>query len=230
MVHRTVRAAAQRCPPISHADDVAVYVVNLARPGVTADALELLSDHERQRASEFRLLSRSTQFVVCRAVIRLLLADEVGCDPGQLPLAETRLGRPYLACDSQTWNFSISHSRHLGLVAIRHDRQVGVDLQYPRLDYPWPRLITRFCRSEEARVALREFQERGDLALLERWVAKEALLKAVGYGLTYPPARIHLQREGSGWNCAGSLVATRRTRIIVLKSLGAIPAALALVD
>jgi 4'-phosphopantetheinyl transferase len=229
-VHETVRGIAQRCRPTPEAEDVAVYVIDLARPGALAQAWTLLNDGERKRAGALRLLSRRVQFVLCRAMIRLLLGEEIGCDPRRLCFAENRFGQPYLVCEEQSWTFSISHSRHIGLVAIRQGGHVGVDIQHARPGYPWQQLARHFCGQAEAQVAAREAHERGDIALLERWVAKEALLKAAGYGLAYPPTQIDLQRAARGWECTVAFAPVACARVVALDPVGGVPAALAVLD
>lgn len=119
-----------------------------------------------------------------RAELPGILAGEIGADPAAIRLARTPAGKPYLDHpDARGLRFSVSHSGELGVVAVTHGREVGVDVQRTR---PVARaaLIAerRFTGAEAAELRRLEGAQR--LALFHRlWVRKEAYLKATGAGV-----------------------------------------------
>jgi 4'-phosphopantetheinyl transferase len=156
----------------------------------------LLAPGERRRAASFRLAERARQFVICRASARVLLGAELGIDPSDVPIEEDSCGRPTVAAWTG-WDFNIAHSREVGLVALRSGGRVGVDVQLAQAGYPWSRVMRRICRRIELEELTHEASEIGDVAYLERWVAKEALLKMLGTGFTRDP-RIEIRRDHRG--------------------------------
>jgi hypothetical protein len=73
-----------------------------------------------------------------------------------------------------------------------------VDLQRVNPARPWERLLERICDVAELAEARAEISEIEHRAFFERWVAKEALLKALGCGLSVPPAQVRLDRRLDG--------------------------------
>ncbi len=97
--------------------------------------------------------------------------------------------------------FNLAHGDGAALLAISHRRDdVGVDIERiaPESERPWRKLLERICHPSEAREALEEARTIGARAFYERWVGKEAVLKALGHGLRVSPAEVPLRRDGSG--------------------------------
>jgi|HubBroStandDraft_2_1064218.scaffolds.fasta_scaffold33963_2 phosphopantetheinyl transferase len=96
--------------------------------------------------------------------------------------------------------FNLAHRDGAALLAINHRRyDVGVDLErIASGSRPWERLLARICHPAEAREALAEARTIGSRAFYERWVGKEAVLKALGLGLRVSPAEVPLRRDGAG--------------------------------
>jgi phosphopantetheinyl transferase len=176
-------------------DDAEVVLLDLSETGEadSRESLELLSEDEKARAGAFRHDLRRRQFVETRAAVRRGLARRLDIDPAEVRLVTGPRGRPELV-GGECW-FNVAHSDHLALVAFRSEGAIGVDLQ--RLDpaLPWRRLLARICDELELAEARAEARAVAHLAFFERWVAKEALLKALGCGLSVPPAQVRLSRR-----------------------------------
>jgi 4'-phosphopantetheinyl transferase len=142
----------------------------------------LLSDDERARAGGFvgPLLQR--RFVVARSRLRALLGRHVGCDPRRLVFVLNEHGKPRLA-DHPGVHFSLSHSQDRALLAVSDGPEIGADLEMVRpvdhLD-----LSRRYFHPDE--VAAIERQEDPRLAFFRIWTLKEAVVKAIGLGLSLP--------------------------------------------
>lgn len=191
---------ADRCPSMEVAlnGDVEVMLLDLSQIE-TADeqeSLALLSEAERERARSFRSSLRRRQFVRARAAVRLTLGQRLGVDPAEVRLVSGAHGRPEVA--GQACWFSVSHDEHLVVVAFRRGGAVGVDLQRLNPARPWERLLERICDAAELTEARAEVSEIEHRAFFERWVVKEALLKALGCGLSVPPAHVRLDRRMDG--------------------------------
>lgn len=124
--------------------------------------------------------------VSAEAQARLWLGAQLGVAPPAVPLVRDDRQRPRLTAAFAQHDCSWSHSGDGLLIAVGAGLQVGIDLERRR---PRPRALTlaqRFFTAREAQwlagIAAGDARE---LAFLRLWCAKEAVLKAHGYGLSF---------------------------------------------
>lgn len=144
-----------------------------------------LSADERERAARGRP-DVQRRFVACRGRLRLLLARLLNVEPRDVVFRYGRQGKPSLEGEgSHGWRFNISHSGDVAIFAISRS-EVGVDIEVTNgreslesLAASAPSILADGERL--AWLALPGCERIG--ALLRTWVAKEALLKAMGHGI-----------------------------------------------
>ncbi|HEY8063397.1 MAG TPA: 4'-phosphopantetheinyl transferase superfamily protein [Methylosinus sp.] len=147
---------------------------DLAAPWPDAD-WNVLNTEERERALRFFRHEDRLRMVSTRAALRRLLGERIGADPATLRFTAGRYGRPELAGGGVSFN--VSHSGDCALVAFSRHWAVGVDIE--RVD------ATADVAGLATITLTREEREGIDVAgFFERWVAKEAALKALGLGIT----------------------------------------------
>lgn len=196
-----------------------VCEVTLVRLSLTATDSEcrqlaaLLAAEEQERAGR-RLPDVRRRAVVSRGRLRQLLGRLLALPPQAVPLATNPHGKPVLSgrhADAITFN--VSHSGDEGLIAVTRQVPVGIDLEIvkPTQDAAWARLMagTIFAAEELAHwQTLPEHQTAA--AVLDAWVAKEAVFKAAGTGigdrlrqclLPRPLPRAGLLHDGSSGCC-----------------------------
>lgn len=162
---------------------VAVAFETLAVDDATVAALmPILGADERARAARFRFARDRRRFVVRRARLRQLLGAAVGRAPAALVFAGSSHGKPLLADGPP---FSLSHSADMMLLAIG-EGDVGCDIEWidPALDWP-PLAETFFTATERAALAALP-PAAARRAFFACWARKEAFVKALGLGLSYP--------------------------------------------
>ncbi|GGW13181.1 4'-phosphopantetheinyl transferase [Streptomyces capoamus] len=129
------------------------------------------------------------EYVNCRATVRRLLARLLGVDPVGVPMGR----RPCPGCGSPEHGppavllpggplLSISHSEGLGMLAVSPG-PVGVDVEALR-DVRVTELAGAALTAAEQQVVLGTPEPRRARAFLRCWTRKEAVLKAVGIGIT----------------------------------------------
>ena len=147
--------------------------------------LHLLSSDELQRASAFRLDIHRQWFIACRAALRLILGAHLATRPYHLRFRYGPSGKPEIDSGGSEIRFNVSHTHGRALIATAERFDVGVDIerQAPVLD--WNRLSLLIFSDPERR----ELAETADkpTAFLRGWTRKEAVLKAIGVGLTGSP-------------------------------------------
>ena len=161
------------------------------------DASSWLSENEQERAR--RLLSdrHRRHYIVAHAVLRWILGRYVGNSPEKLTIQKTSAGKPFLQ-DSPSIRFNLTHSHGRALVAIAEGQDVGIDLELVRPEVDVVALAKRFLSSRD-----QAFIEDGDGTglherFLKAWVAREAVFKATGTGLTFPLKNDHIELAEDG--------------------------------
>ena len=156
-------------------------------PGASreAAALDLLDAGERARLRRFRHPRRLREFVLCRAALRAVLCDRLGCRNAELAFAASRHGKPHALVDGipNPVSFNVSHSEKNGLIALAPAGRIGVDVEErcTRRD-PDGELRTMFAPLERAELARATGRSKVHL-FYTLWTMKEALVKALGVGL-----------------------------------------------
>ncbi len=143
----------------------------------------VLCAEERRRAARYRRDQDRIRFIAARATLRCLLAAHLGAEPRALAFAYGANGKPTLKPGGGL-EFNLSHSGDLAVIALAHDREVGVDVERLRPLSSAQRIAERLWSSDEA-AALGTLDEDERLtAFFATWTRKEAVVKALGEGIT----------------------------------------------
>ena len=152
-------------------------------------AADVLDSEERERARRLRVPAAHRRFVASRAALRKILGRYVGARPETVAFSYGPAGKPRLERTAEL-RFNLSHSGDLALCAIRVGGEVGVDVEAIRPLRDASRLVQRHFSSGE-REAWKDLRPGRRLEGFYRtWTRKEAMLKSVGLGLTYPLERV----------------------------------------
>lgn len=149
---------------------------------------ELLSPDERERAARLRRPADRELFAARRGACRILLARYAGAAPGSLRFAHGPHGQPSLVSPgiSSSPRFSVSHTDGLILLAVVREGAVGVDVERVR-ELPDMRRVARHLFSAREKQELEEVPRPALAAAFFRcWTRKEAFVKAIGAGTTFP--------------------------------------------
>ncbi len=175
-------------------DQALVWVVPLdVTTDVYAGCEGLLSADEVARANRFVTDQLRRRFVVCRGRLRQLLAACLDTSPEKLAFHYAQWGKPYLSTSGP--QFNVSHSADWALVSMSLS-PVGIDLEVPerRINF---RAIASQVLSDHERLWWQALPGPDrDLATLQLWVCKEALLKALGLGIADGLQQISFDRPG----------------------------------
>jgi 4'-phosphopantetheinyl transferase len=146
-----------------------------------------LTEVERQRAASFRFEKDAIRWSGFRAQLRRILASVIHVSPQDVPIVLTPLGKPVLSPPFDGLHFSLSHCEDLALIALCTDGAIGVDVEPAARAADLSGCEQTFCHPDE--IAELPAESRCQ-RLMEIWTAKEALLKAMGTGLTHPPETV----------------------------------------
>lgn len=165
---------------------------------------ECLSSEERQRASRFHRPLDRARFLAGRGWLRRLLAREMLCAPGEVRIVTGDVGKPRLACGNL--RFNAARSAGIAFYATSWRMEVGVDVEAIRPAANVDEIAARlFSPAEQRALASLPPAQRME-ASFQCWTRKEAYVKGVGAGLSFPLRTVDVWARGrprtvvSGWS------------------------------
>ena len=172
--------------PFARAGDADVVHVDVTpHPAREEAALSWLDEGERSRRERFRHDGRRRQYTLCRAALRAILCDRLGCGNEELSFVESERGKPHalLRGAPAPVSSSVSHSGVHGLLAVARYGRLGVDVEERVARKDLDALMEAVLAPEErAEIVAAGAGERiGRFYGL--WTIKEAVVKALGTGL-----------------------------------------------
>lgn len=167
----------------------AVHVWTLPIPTLERQLSEpqnLLSADEIERWQRYRFEEDRRRFATTRQALRLLLGKYTGANPKNLAFSYGTQGKPRLAQPTRDLSFNVSHSRDFAVLAFTRDRQLGVDIEFHKPDVEVSDLAHRFFSLSEQQALKKKSNAERRGFFYQIWTAKEALIKAIGTGLSLP--------------------------------------------
>ena len=175
--------------PLFLRKDVHIWRAGLDLPGKNIEKLrETLASDERIRADHFRFERDRSRFIAARGILRLIISRYLSVEPGAIRFIYAKEGKPKLqkALGKTGIQFNLSHSEGLALYVFAWNREVGIDIEYMREISQIEQIVEQFFSVRErvlfGALPLREKKE----TFFNWWTRKEAFIKAVGEGLSYP--------------------------------------------
>lgn len=191
--------------------DVHLWSVALDSPSEPLERLwGLLSLDEQVRARRFHFERDRNRYVVGRAVLRTLIGRYLSLPPTTLVFDYGTHGKPELSSvvGGRKLAFNLSNTQDQALIGFCWGGPIGVDIEQIRPLNDAHDIAKRFFSANENAIFQTIPPEQIPQAFFNCWTRKEAFIKAVGEGLSYPldqfdvtlapgePARI-LQIRGS---------------------------------
>jgi 4'-phosphopantetheinyl transferase len=168
--------------PASH--EAIVFSFSLDAPENEYVALEkTLNAEEIARADRFLLPQLRWRYVVCRGRLRKIIGAALGLPPAEVNFQYEQWGKPKLAGAAfPALHFNVSHSQGWGLIALART-SLGVDLEIPNDRINYRAIVSQVLSPQERQAWDRLPGRTRDEAVMQLWVCKESLLKAMGLGI-----------------------------------------------
>ncbi|HEX2093753.1 MAG TPA: 4'-phosphopantetheinyl transferase superfamily protein [Longimicrobiaceae bacterium] len=149
---------------------------------------ELLATDELARVDRFRFDRDRRRSTVARGVLRMLLGRYLAESPRRVEFRYESHGKPVLAGGpaDRGVRFNVSHSGELALFAFTRGRELGVDVELVHSIEDAEQIAERFFSAAENAVFRSLPAELREEAFFNCWTRKEAYIKAVGEGLSFP--------------------------------------------
>ena len=159
---------------------VAVYHIDLAASsGREAEAVATLNKEEVERWRRYHSGGPRRRYALCRAALRTILCQALGCENSALDFHLMAYGKPIALTNGvpAEINFNVSHSGDHGLIAISKDSLVGVDIEDRATRFPLDSLIEASLSPHERKELSLLDVDAQDRVFLDRWTIKEAIIK-----------------------------------------------------
>ncbi len=189
--------------PFTQFDGVTVVHVDLVRHEANERAAwAWLDAEERRRAHRFQHTGARRRYVLCRASLRSLLCDSLGCANRKLAFDTAEHGKPFATVNRlrAPIGFNVSHSGQHGLIALASRGRVGVDVEERVPQRNLDTLVEAVFGPDERADMAAAGGSRKLRLFLDLWTMKEALSKALGTGLSMDVASFEIpqtMRQGA---------------------------------
>ena len=160
----------------------------LSEPNLLPDYGYILTDSERQQHGRFHFAKDRHRYLVTRLLIRHVLSRYVPIKPQDWRFEATHYGKPFITNVhpvAQDLSFNISHSDSVVVVAIAHQRSIGIDIEDLSRKAPLE-VADHFFSPYEVRQLRALPSAQQPRRFFDLWTLKESYIKARGKGLSIP--------------------------------------------
>jgi 4'-phosphopantetheinyl transferase len=145
---------------------------------------ELLADDELERAERFHFQKDRNEFICCRGFLRETLSNYTRIPSSEIRFNYGENGKPELI-DTNEIKFNLSHSKEYALLALAEVDEIGIDIELIK-EIPEMFDIANELYSENENGILKNSPKENKNIFFTFWTRKEAIIKAVGRGLSAP--------------------------------------------
>ena len=173
-------------------EEIELYRVNVGEKASLVPRFEaLLAPNEKERASAFRFDRDRVRFIVMRGMLRLILSSCLDTEAASIELEVDKYGKPSVPGGAE---FSVGYSGDIGLIAVA-STPVGVDIEEVDPRNVTAEMVEEVFSPGEKKSYLSGVMSEDVGTFYRGWVRKEAIVKAVGRGLSYPLSQVGSRLE-----------------------------------
>lgn len=156
------------------------------------------TDQERLRASTFIFAADEQAYLAAHGLLRRALDERFpGYGLRAAQFSAGRYGKPYLPAEWPDVRFSLSHCRTWVCCVVCPGLDCGIDVE-PLDGACSPSLEQAALTSRERHLLYGQRGDRRAASFFRIWTAKEAVLKALGTGLSYPLEAVEIDLADDG--------------------------------
>ena len=171
-------------------NDVHVWRLNLdATPSRMRQLTKILSADERKKAERFRFDRHQRRYIVSHAILRIILGRfYLDIEPHKLEFGRGDYGKPHVAnrFPERKLCFNIASSNELAMYAVTRNDEIGIDVEFERELSDAAEIAAHYFSSGEIAALQSLPAETRQKGFYNCWTRKEAFIKAIGQGLSFP--------------------------------------------
>lgn len=156
---------------------------------------EKLSEDEKSKAKKIIIKEVKYRSILSKVITRNILSKYLDKEFNLINYYYNEFGKPILSSDINHLNldFNNSHSGNLGVMAITKKKPIGIDVEQVIELKNLDELINHIFTDNEINELYRLNQIDKTLMFYKIWTAKEAFVKAIGQGLSFPIKNIEFK-------------------------------------
>lgn len=167
-------------------DQIHMWYINIDDYQTHIDSLiNYLDPHETKRAQRFKFAKDRNSFICSHAILRWLLSKYCNCNQKKIIYNYNAFNKPALN-NNHNIHFNLSHSSHRAVIAITRNSPIGIDIEFIQTKPILDDLAKRFFSEQEYNEYKTIPQQQKTLGFYNCWTSKEAFVKALGTGFTFP--------------------------------------------
>jgi len=154
-----------------------------------------LSNQEKTQAEKFINKPLRDRYVMSHGLLRYLLSFYVGSKPHEIEYSVNQFGKPFLKEESSRVQFNMSHSKDYAAYIMALDCQVGIDIEWKDKTINFEEISDLVLSPAETNNFNKLDPEGKFHTFYDIWTKKEAIVKAIGEGLSYPLKTIEIMNS-----------------------------------
>ena len=156
------------------------YKIDLVKyQDLLSNLINLLTPYERDRANRYHFSKDKNRFIICRSLLKVLLAEHLGLQVEKICIDIDANKKPYLASHPSVY-FNVTHAGDYALIAIAKT-PVGIDIEYINKSFDFTEILSSVFSDTEINHINNSNNKRNSFYQL--WTRKEAVVKAIGKGI-----------------------------------------------
>lgn len=160
--------------------DIKLFKIELSKYFNIVDYLiNFLTSNEIDRAQRYRHTKDRNRFIICRSLLKYLLAKETNLEISKIQFKKTENKKPYFPLDTSLF-FNISHAGNYAIIAIG-PCELGVDIEFVDKDFNFHEILGSVYNESEINI-INNFDNKR-YSFYKFWTRKEAIVKAIGKGI-----------------------------------------------
>ena len=145
----------------------------------------ILNELEKEKATKYRFEKDRDCSIIARGVIRMLLGNYLKIHPKDVKLKLGEFGKPFLN-ELSDIQFNVSHSANAIVLTFVKKDKIGVDIEHTKRNIEVNTIAKQFFSKEEITALFSLDEKYQKQAFFNCWTRKEAFIKALGSGLSFP--------------------------------------------
>ena len=145
-----------------------------------------LSDKEKNQAVQFINDYLKNNYIISHGLLRQILSIYSNLEPHILQYSINEFGKPFLNNGMCRIQFNMSHSRDYAVFIIALDYPVGIDIEW-KDETVNIQETAEFILSPSELIVFNQLNPKNKIkTFYDVWTKKEAIIKAMGLGFSYP--------------------------------------------
>lgn len=171
---------------INHCSKIVLADIRCFDQNIIDKSIRILCDEEKARLNLFAFSEDRKRYAVSHLILRKIVSDETGIGMKSISFGKGSNGKPFLNNKINNIKFNLSHSEYRIAIFINSDGyECGVDIEEPHNRYGSFDDISKkyFSPKDHQQIQNADPKKKSEY-FLSFWTQKEALLKAMGVGLS----------------------------------------------